>query len=113
MIRSRCWFVTLTVSSGSSLSMSASFTFCADGIGVELHSVHRPWITPVAYPALSSQFCTPGSLAETTTRSLPSELTSHCAPFRLLWLLYQSVVSKMSLVRINDAYLHSSGVRTV
>jgi len=74
------------------------------GIGLALQSVWRPWIAPLGHPAVSSQFGTPGSLAETTTRRTPSRTTHACEPWRLLRIVVPvGCLAKVTLFKMPDS----------
>lgn len=64
--------VVIVVSAGSAATTSSTFTTRVSGTGAVFVRTQRKSIAPLLWPAVSSQFATPGSVAEMTARKTPS-----------------------------------------
>jgi hypothetical protein len=75
--------VVIAVSAGNADATSSNFTTRELGTGAVSVRTQRNNIAPLLCPAESSQFATPGSLEEMTTRRIPSESMTAWCPLRL------------------------------
>jgi hypothetical protein len=73
MTLARSSAVVIVVSAGNAAKTSSTRTTREVGTGAVFVRTQRNRIAPLLWPAVSSQFATPGSVAETTARKIPSE----------------------------------------